>query len=131
MPATTARRITPADLYAAQHARDALTRNIGDLRPFDQLPATEQDKWRSAAVSCRPTRLEPWLGDHTDLHHTLRRAHRDGGDDPATTVLTSTWMDARRAHDQVAILDALTAALAGGDDPATVIAHFRATLIGE
>lgn len=118
---------TAEEIYRAQCARDDRT-----PQRFESLHPNEQAKYLDAAVSCRGAKLEAWHGDHTDLVHVLwgHKIHGTDADELATAIRSSVYDDARRAHDQIAILNRLSVLIASGVDPDTAITTVKNTLIG-
>lgn len=123
------RRYTAEDLYRAQCRRDGR-----DPIGFDRLPEYVQEKYRDRVTSCHTTVLESWEGDHTDLVHVLWAHSTLKGSDAdqlATAIRGSAYADARRAHDQLAILARLETLLAAGTAADEAIATLKTDLIGE
>lgn len=114
-------------LYRAQCARDGFT-----PQRFESLRPRTRAKFERAAVSCRGPRLEPWHGDHTDLVHVLwgHGVKGQAADDLATSIRSSVYDDARRAHDQIAALDRLADLIASGTGAEAAITTLKNTLIG-
>lgn len=123
------RRYTAEDLYRAQCRRDGR-----DPIGFDRLPEYVQEKYRDRVTSCHTTVLESWEGDHTDLVHVLwehSSLKGSAADQLATAIRGSAYADARRAHDQLAILARLETLLAAGTAVDEAIATLKTDLIGE
>lgn len=120
------RRYTAEDLYRAQCRRDGR-----DPIGFDRLPEYVQEKYRDRVTSCHTTVLESWEGDHTDLVHVLWD-HGIKGEDAdrlASSIMRSGYADARRAHEQIEMLDRVEAVIANGATAAEAIAILRHLMI--
>lgn len=120
------KRHTAEDLHRAQIARDGL-----EPRPLAGEHERIQYKFQDAAVSGRGVALEPWHGDHTDLVHALWDCGIKGtdADEAANRFRRSTYDDARRAHDQVAVLDRVMARIENGEDPVEAMDAVRRILV--
>lgn len=117
------KRHTAEDLHRAQCARDGL-----EPRPLAGEYERIQYKFQDAAVSGRGVALEPW---HTDLVHVLwdHGIKGQSADDLASAIRSSVYDDARRAHDQIAILDRVMARIENGEDPVEAMDAVRRILV--
>jgi hypothetical protein len=123
---TGAPRPTAEDLHRAQCIRDG-------IRParWKHLGEAEQAKYRDQAVSGRSVTLMGWHGDHRDLVSVLWDHGIQGQDADrlASAIMRSGYADARRAHEQIEMLDRVEAVVANGATYPEAIAILRHLMI--
>lgn len=119
-------RPTAEDLHRAQCIRDG-------RRParWQHLGEDEQAKYRDQAVSGRSVTLMGWHGDHRDLVGVLWDHGIQGQDADrlASAIMRSGYADARRAHEQIEMLDRVEAVVANGATYPEAIAILRHLMI--